>query len=144
MIEKNNMKKYILGFIGALVLIGLVYLGYQFISGSRGSYTPVAPESLNPAAKEFGTLRVEVSGKGKPIVGLEVDLGQPGGRMTYKMTDGSGVAVFENVSVGSYDIFFNDINFPKEFARISSTIPVEITKDRIVEKNIILEPQAVK
>ena len=135
------MKKFILGFIAALALVGLIYFGYPIIRGFFGTSAPVVPGLLNPEAKDFGSLKVEVFGKGNPVAGLEVDLGQPGGRMTYTMTDADGTATFEGVSVGNYNIFFNDLNYPKEFARISSAIPVEIVKDKTTEKRIELAPR---
>lgn len=136
------MKKFILWFVGALVIVGLIYFGYPVIRGFLGNNAPVTPNQLNPEAKDFGTLKVEVSGKGRLIAGLEVDLGQPGGRMTYTMTDVNGVAIFENVSVGTYRIFFNDYNYPKEeFVRVASEIPVVIIKDQIIVKKIELMPK---
>ncbi len=132
------MKKFFLGFITALVLVALVYFGQSFIRGFFGGGGPIAPEQLNPEAKDFGALKVEIFGAGKPVKDLEVDLGEPGGRMSYTMTDNNGVALFEKVSIGVYSIFFNDVNYPKEFVRVSSPISVKILKDQTTEKRIEL------
>ena len=132
------MKSFILGFIAALVLIGVIYFGYPFIRGFFGG-GPVSPSELMPGAKVFGNLKVQLTGAGKPLPNIEVDLGQPGGRMSFTTTDADGVAFFLNVPVGAYNIFFNDLNYPKEFERVSSVIPVEIAKDKTTEKKIDLK-----
>ena len=134
------MKNLILGFISALVLVTILYFGYPIIRGFFDS-GPMAPELLNPAVKDFGKLRVEVFGKGKPLTGLEVDLGDPGGRMSYAITDAGGAAVFEKVSVGTFSIFFNDLNYPKEFERVPSPVSVQILKDQTIQKRIELTPK---
>lgn len=133
------MKNFILGFVAALILAAIIYAAYPIIRGFFGGGGPVAPSELMPGAKVFGNLKVQITGAGKPVPNLEVDLGQPGGRMSFAMTDTNGKAFFLNVPVGAYNIFFNDLNYPKELTRISSVIPVEIVKDETTEKNIELK-----
>lgn len=96
---------------------------------------------MKPGVEDFGMLRVKVSGAGKPLSDVEVDIGEPGGRMSYMMTNKDGVAFFENVPVGPLEIFFNDFNFPKEFICVSSRIIVNIAKEEITDKEIELTPK---
>ncbi len=135
------MKKFILGFVSASVLIALTYFGYPYIRGFFGGSQPVSPQELKPGVTDFGALRVKILGAGKPLSDLEVDLGEPGGTMSYMLTDKDGVAFFENVPVGQLQIFFNDLNFPKEYVRVSSPVIVNIVKDKITEKEIKLTPK---
>lgn len=133
------MKNFIFGFVAGLALVGIIYMAYPFIRGFWAGGGPVSPSELMPGAKVFGNLKVQIAGAGKPLPNVEVDLGQPGGRMSFTATDADGVAFFINVPVGAYNIFFNDLNYPKGFARVSSVIPVEIAKDQTTEKKIDLE-----
>lgn len=135
------VKKFLLGFVAGLFLSGFLFAGYPVIRGFFASEPPVAPDKLNPAATDFGGLRVTVTGMGRPVANLEVDLGTPGGRMSNTITDVNGVALFKHVSVGDFNIFFNDLNYPQQFARVSSLIPVQIMKDQTVEKSIALMPR---
>ena len=135
------MKRFIFGFAVALVAVAVVYFAYPIIRGFfGGGGGPVVPSELMPGAKVFGNLQVQILGGGKPLQDVEVDLGQPGGRMSFVLTDSDGIAFFLNVPVGGYNIFFNDLNYPEEFARVSSVIPVEIVKDVTTEKKIELTP----
>jgi hypothetical protein len=134
------MKKYLIGFVSALVLVGAVFIGRSFILGFFGSGGLISPDALNPAATEFGDLNVTVRAGGRPVANLEVDLGTPGGRMSNAVTNGDGVAAFTHVSVGTFNIFFNDLNFPQRFARVSR-VPVQIAKDQRTEKTIELLPR---
>jgi|SRR3989344_4937438 len=140
------MKKFILGFISACVLVGLIYFGYPIIRGFfGGSGGPVSPSELNPEVKDFGILRVEVFGKGQPIADVAVDLGKigprgPEGAMSEVRTDVNGVALFENVPVGVYDIFWNLTAFPQEYNQ-PATISVEIKKGQTTQKRINLTPK---
>lgn len=138
------MKKYILGFISALVLIAIIFVVFLFIRGS-GDKGPVSPVDLKPEVTDYGILRVEVFGKGKPLADVEVDLGEigssgPTGPMSFMVTDAGGLATFENVPVGSYDIFFNTNHFPAGFAPPKS-VAVNIVKDQVVQKRIDLAPK---
>lgn len=135
------MNKFFLGFVSAIVLIGLIYLGYLVIPGFFSSGL-VSPEELDPNAKDFGTLRVEVFGDGNPLSQVEVDLGKIGpggpiGKMSAVKTDESGTAVFKKVPVGTYDVFWNTYAFPKEYSQPES-ISIEIIKDEIVIKRFDL------
>ncbi len=137
------MKKFISGFVSALILIAVAYYGYPairgFVLGFSDQGKPLTPSELTPGATAFGNLKVEVTSDGKAVANLEVDLGKPGGRMSYIVTDDNGIALFEKVSVGTYNIFFNNINFPKNLTRLSSAIPVEIKDGVTTEKNIELK-----
>lgn len=136
------MKRFIFGFAAALAVIAVLYFAYPIIRGFfGGGGGPMIPSELMPGATVFGNLKVQIMGGGKPLPNVEVDLGQPGGRMSYALTDSDGIAFFLNVPVGGYNIFFNDLNYPKEFARVSSLIPVEIAKDTTTEKKIELTPK---
>ena len=134
------MKNFIFGSVAALVVVGLIYMAYPMIGGFFTS-GPVSPQELKSGVTDFGALQVKVSGAGKPLSGIEVDIGEPGGRMSYLMTDKDGIVLFENVPVGQIEIFFNDFNFPKEFIRVSSRIVVSIAKAKTTEKEIELTPK---
>ena len=136
------MKKFIFGFIAALALVALIYFGYPLIRGFQGDSGPVAPEQLNPDAKEFGELKVGVFSGSQPLAGVEVDLGKigpsgPVGAMSAVKTDSQGTALFQKVPVGAYDIFWNLNAFPGGYS-VPSNIPVEILKDKITEKRVEL------
>ncbi len=136
------MKKFIFGFGAALALIALIYFGYPFIRGFQGGGGPVAPEQLNPGAKDFGVLKVIVFENNQPIAGVEVDLGKigpdgPVGPMSAIKTDSQGSALFEKVPVGAYDIFWNLNAFPDGYMP-PSNITVEILKDKTTEKKVEL------
>lgn len=139
------MKNFILGFVAALISVALIYFGYPLVSGFFGGRMPVSPEELNLGVKDYGTLRIEVFGKGQPIVGVAVDLGKigpkgPTGPMSELQTDERGVALFEKVPVGTYDIFWNSNDFPAgEFSQ-PARIQVDILKSQIVAKRIDLTP----
>jgi hypothetical protein len=139
------MKKFILGFISALVLVGLIYFAYPFIRSFFSGASPVSPESLNPSVKDYGSLRVEIFGKGNPLADVEVDLGKigssgPTGPMSFLITDSSGLVVFKNVPVGSYNIFFNDYHFPNGYV-MPRYFLVNITKDQNTQERIDLAPK---
>lgn len=146
------MKKFILGFITALVLVGLIYWAYPFVSGFWGGRGPVPAEELKPGATDFGALKVTVLGKGSPIADVEVDLGTiqtgkgPTGPMAVATTNEQGVAMFEKVPVGVYDIFWNGStvprpHFPQAYKQPFSRLSVEILKGQVTEKKIELEPK---
>jgi len=132
------MKKNIIVLMAALALVALIYFGYPVVKRFAGWGEPVSPSELVPGATAFGNLKVIVSSQGKPVANLEVDLGKPGGRMSYVVTDSNGLAFFKNVPVGTYNIFFNDFNYPKGFERVSP-ITVEIMKNQITHENIELK-----
>ncbi len=136
------MKKFILGFISALALVAIIYFGYPFIRGFGGGNGPVAPKDLNPGMTDFGILKVSVFANSQPMAGVEVDLGKigpngPEGAMSAIKTNEQGVALFEKVPVGVYDIFWNLNSFPKGYDP-SKNISVEILKDKTLEKRIEL------
>lgn len=133
------MKNLALGIVVALVLAVVAYITYPVFKnlGFLGGKT-VAPYQLQDDAKNFGNLKVTVTWTGNPASNLEVDLGQQGGRKTAVKTDADGVAFFENVPVGSWSIFFNERNFPKEYTFTSNLTAVTIEKNQLTEKNIEL------
>ncbi len=139
------MKKFVLGFVSALVLAGLAYFAYPVISGFFGGGGPVSPRNLKPGATDYGTLRVEVFGKGNPLPDVEVDLGEigpngPAGPMSFMVTDDGGLALFENVPIGAYDVFFNTNHFPAGYA-VPRNVSVNVVKDQVAQKRIDLAPK---
>ncbi len=140
------MKKFILGFIAALVLVGVGFGIYKFLTGAvgPGSSGPVSPEALKPGVSEYGTLKIIVLGKDKlPLSGVEIDLGTvgaqgPEGPMAFQRTGTDGVALFEKVPVGAYDVFWNSYFFPKEYDQ-PPKISVEIKKGQTTERTIELK-----
>ncbi len=139
------MKKFVLGFISALAVIAVLFLAYLALRGSFSGGGPVSPENLKPGIKDYGSLRVEVFGKGSPLGDVEVDLGEigpsgPTGPMSFAVTDSSGVAVFEKVPVGNYDIFFNSNHFPSGYVP-PQRVSVNIAKDQVMQKRVDLAPE---
>lgn len=154
------MKKFVLGFISALILGGLIYCIFvflpQFKSQKKG---PLYDEDVKKAqeavlcdaikhscsyfdkTQDSGNVRVIINAKGKPVGGLEVDMAPKPGSVQYyvKLTDKQGLALFESLPSGKYAIYFNGVNFPKEYGD-SPTVPVEIIKNQIVERTIDLTP----
>lgn len=139
------MKKFILGGAGVVVVAGLLYFGWSFIGGLFGGGQPVAPQALKPGATEFGTLKVSVFGRGSPLAGVEVDLGTvstrgPTGPMAAVKTDAQGAVTFENVPVGTYDIFWNSYAFPSGYNQ-PSRAQITISKNQITTKRFDLAPR---
>lgn len=99
----------------------LTIVAYLIIGYLVGSYFPVrgffGNGSSGPSISGSAELQVTVlRPDNSPATGLEVDvatqIGQPGeGGMVE--TDGTGVATF-HIKPGTYYIFFNDTNFPKD------------------------------
>ncbi len=139
------MKKFIFGFISALVFIGVIYFGYLFIRGFFSGGGPVSPENLNPAVQDYGSLRVEIFGKGNPLSDVEIDVGVIGSQgpeaFTYVVTDANGVALFEKLPVGVYDIFFNGYRFPEGYEVPKERHSIRIAKDQLTQKRIDMAPK---
>lgn len=152
------MKNFILGFIAALVLVGLIYEFPSFLHGFEKEKTGLLYSEDVKKAKEAvlcdavkhscsyfdkvddsGSIKIVISAGENPVKGLEVDVApRPGSQQYYvKLTDNSGVATFENIPSGEYAIYFNGVNFPKEYGD-SPTVPVEITKGQTIERAIDL------
>lgn len=137
------MKKFIFGFIAGIAITLVVFFGFSLIQNM--GFKPVSPDQLNPEAKEWGALRLEVFGKGQPISGVEVDLGKigpngPEGPMSAMETDANGVVLFEKIPVGTYDVFWNSNDFPQNFNQ-PGRILIEITKDQTTLKRIDFAPK---
>jgi hypothetical protein len=136
------MKKYILGLItGIVIMLILNFLPMGFFSGDKNnSPNIVEPQNLIDGAQEFGSLKVVINaGKTSFVSGIEVDVGEyPGGKMAVEITDKDGAAFFEKMPVGNFVIFFNENTYPKNFERVSSLIPVEITEGKTTEQKIEL------
>jgi len=76
---------------------------------------------------------------------VAVDLGKigprgPVGAMSEIKTDTGGVALFEEVPVGTYDIFWNLKAFPAGYNQ-PSKISVEIIKGQVTQKRVDLTPK---
>jgi hypothetical protein len=142
------MKQFILGFLGALILIAIIYFGYPLIDslrGGSGSVKVVPPNELKHDYTDIGTLKVKIFVNSIPIGGVEVDLGTIGsngpiGLMSAIKTNQQGLALFEPVPAGTYDIFWNDNNFPQEYNQ-PPVMSVEIFRDKVTEKIIELTPK---
>lgn len=141
----KNMKKFVIGFVSALAVVAVLFFGYLALRSLSGGGGPVSPENLKPGVKDYGSLRVEVFGGGRPLADVEIDLGEigsngPTGPMSFAVTDPTGAASFEKVPVGSYDIFFNANHFPNGYIP-PQRVSVSIAKDRVVQKRIDLTPK---
>lgn len=136
------MKKIIWILAAVIILAGASFAAFLFFRGSSGQ--PVSPEMLKPGVTDYGTLKVLIKGKGQPLNDVEVDLGTissggPTGPMTFKITDESGLALFENVPVGNYNVFFNTNHYPADFAPYSEQVSVKINQGQTTEKTIELK-----
>ncbi len=119
------MRKFILGFIAALALIGIGYGVYYFL-------TP----------RDFGDLKVTATSNGKPVAGLEIDVDKKPGPPKYRIdTDENGIALFEKLPVGAYAVFFNDASFPSDRLEKpeGGIIWVDVAKDQMTETKINLK-----
>ncbi len=155
---KRRMKKFALGFICALVSVGLIYAAFTLLPqlGSKKK-GPLYDQDVQKAkeavicdnqkhscasfdkTQDSGSVKVTITAKNNPVKGLEVDVAaQPGAPQYYvKLTDGSGIALFSGLPRGSYTIYFNGVNFPKEYGN-SPVVPVEIVKNQTTERTIDL------
>lgn len=154
------MKKFVLGFISALVLIGIVYATLIFLPQlSQKKKGPLYDQDVKKAqeavicdaikhscsffdkTQDSGNVRVLINATGKPVSGLEVDVApKPGSPQYYvRLTNKQGVALFESLPSGKYAIYFNGVNFPKKYGD-SPTVPVEVIKNQTAERNINLAP----
>lgn len=159
--KNKNMKKFVWGFISALAAVGLVYMVFVFPpqlgSKKKGAlydndvkkaHEAVLCDSEQHSCSYFdkvqdsGNLNVVVTAAGVPMKGLEVDAaGRPGAPRYYvKLTDDTGVALFNGLPTGSYVIYFNGVNFPKEYGD-APTVPAMITKEQTTERRIDLVPK---
>lgn len=153
------MNKFILGFLTALLLAAIIYGALVFLPGFfSGSKGPLYDSNIGKAegavlcdnqkhscgyfgaAQNSGNLRVILTAAGNPVTGLEVDAAdKPGATQYYmKLTDGSGVALFNGLPAGGYTIYFNGVNFPKEYGN-APTVPVVIEMGQTAERRIDLK-----
>ncbi len=137
----RNIKNFVLGFLAALIFIGVIYFAYPLISGFRG-ITVVPPNELKRGSTDIGTLKIYVFAEGTPLSGVEVNLGTigpngPVGPMSVVETDEQGLALFEPVPAGVYDVFWNNNNFPFQYKQ-PPVMSIEIARDKVIEKTIEL------
>ena len=140
----RNTKNFILGFLAALIFIGIIYWGYPLISGIKSNEI-VPSNELKHGSTDIGTLKVEIFANGAPLSGVEVYLGTignngPVGPMSAVKTNEKGLALFEPVPAGTYDIFWNTKTFPQGYNQ-PPVMSVEITRDKVIEKVIELIPK---
>lgn len=161
------MKTFLSGLVTALivgfvanVLLGYIKFGYfqnpeKILGGLTKIFNGAAPQGngapidkdvknckdLISEATSFGTLKVIVTGNGKPIENLEVDVSRkPGPQRCMEKTRAEGVVLFSDVPAGKMVIYFNNADFPKEFGA-SPVISVDIVSGQILEKTIELKRQ---
>ncbi|HXK36680.1 MAG TPA: carboxypeptidase-like regulatory domain-containing protein [Candidatus Paceibacterota bacterium] len=130
----------------AFLIAAALAAGFMFLRDPFGGGGPVSPSALKPGATEFGTLRVTVLADSRPVADVEVDLGTigpsgPTGAMSAVQTDDDGVAIFEQVPVGTYDLFWNDNAFPEGYQQ-PPDISITIAKDRTTDRTVILTPSS--
>jgi hypothetical protein len=146
------MKKILIIIIVLIILAGLGYFGYKYFFPSSKSQSVGGPGaaaqlcdintqncSAIQKSADSGTLQVTVTGGGKVVTDLEVDVGvKPGATKYYmRLTDSNGVAVFDGIPAGSYDVYFNGNNFPAQFGN-SPLVTVEVSAGQIIQKSIDL------
>jgi len=76
-----------------------------------------------------------------PLVGLEVDIGAKPGpppKGGVATTDENGTAHF-SLKAGTYYVYFNSNNFPKEYKEPSQFETIEVIDGKIASKTIVLE-----
>jgi hypothetical protein len=114
------MRNFVLGFVSALLLVGLGYGVYQFVI-SPGQDNTIPRENpgdcahLDSSASAFGKVEVTLTSKSGQSVGeVEVNLGvQPGAEnYCWTQTNENGVATFEQVPADDYFVYFNDATLP--------------------------------
>jgi len=160
------MKKYILGFISALILIGLIYVGYKIFPKPYNWERPAGKPFIDvknsktavicywkqnycdyfTPSTDSGSLKVLVTVDGKPGKEIEVNLWtsqKPGGSDEFytKYTDDNGVAFFEGITSGTYYPNYNLNGFPKEYGNAYTaweTQKVEVIKGTTKEVTINL------
>ncbi len=148
------MKK-ILGIVVVLVVLailgGLGYVGYKYFwptsidrLGGPTVMAQLCDTQTNtcasiPQSVDSGSLKISVTAGGKPISGLEVDVGGKPGAIQYYMmlTDAEGAVVFNWIPPGSYSIYFNSNNFPAQLGNPPS-VPVDIALSQTTQKTIDL------
>jgi len=138
------MKKPIIILIILLALVIGYILGLFFplsIFGLSNSQHPFSLPILEDTGIE-GDARLEVSlimDNGRPLDNVEVDLAEVPGPPPIGgvgLTNEDGLAVF-SVKPGSYFIFFNSNNFPKN-VNCPEPIAIEVKEGIVNEKEIIL------
>lgn len=145
------MKKFILGLVVALILGTFVnaifgYMKFGYFKNQNGKNQVIDKDvkdckDLVSGTSSFGDLKVVITGNGKPVEDLEVDLSnQPGPIRCMQKTDKNGTALFKTVPTGQMFLFFNGNAFPKEFGH-PPTEHVTILKEQLVEKTLELKTQ---
>lgn len=152
--RKNKMNKIVLGIIVLLILTGAGFVGYKyFFSGSSNQaggppsgaqLCDVEKESCGaiPVYTNSGTLEITISGVGRPVSGLEVDIGdRPGATKFYmSLTDANGVAVFGGIPAGDFTVYFNGNTFPGQFGE-PPLQTVSVISGQTTKININLSPK---
>ncbi|MCL5784379.1 MAG: hypothetical protein M1142_03435 [Patescibacteria group bacterium] len=159
------MKNFLSGLITALILgilfntiFGYIKFGYfqnpeKFLGLLKNQNERNQPSNqiadkdvksckdLVTGASAFGNLKVTITGNGKPIGDLEVDLSShPGPIRCMQKTDKNGTVSFETVPTGQMFIFFNENAYPKQFGH-PPTEQVMILQGQLVEKTLELKNQ---
>lgn len=148
------MKKILIIVIVLMILAGLGYAGYKYFTVSKTvTVTNQGPGkaetqlcdlqkqtcTVNSKTANSGSLKVSIMSAGAPVKSLEVDVGtKPGAPQYYlKMTDDSGIALFEEIPAGSYVIYFNQENFPSGLAQPKlETVSVAVGKMTLTNINL--------
>ncbi len=126
-----------------LIFVGLL-TGYI-----AGNFFPFSRFNFIPGKSIAGNAKLEVklvNETGTPLSKIEVDIGEKSGPPPeggHVLTDENGIATF-NIQPGNYFIFFNTLNFPKNFVNPTSesehqTIQVQVEENKLNEKKIILK-----
>ena len=131
------MQKIIGFIISGIVILFLGYLIGSFfpISGFFGEKDNIAGN----AGLKVTVLRPDKT----PAVNLEVDISEEAGKVNtggHELTDANGVATFK-VKPGTYSIFFNSINFPKNL-QFHETPQVILEDGQTATYTINLQPQS--
>lgn len=142
------MRNFILGFFTALILVAAGYGIYKFVFYPQRYNVPRENQGtcnhLNEGAAEFGKVGLEISSKsGQSVKDVEVNLGaQPGAEnYCWTKTNENGVAVFDQVPVGDYSIYFNDTTLPEALGGGGPTpvLQIKVTKGVTTEAGIELK-----
>lgn len=143
------MKNFVLGFISALVIIGLIYTITEFLipgfksasQQNRISEQKIECQNINPEVREYGNLKLQVIYQGQPASDLEVDLSrEPGAdEYCYKTTDSQGYITVNKMPVGNYYVYFNMSNYPDKYGIPSAQEKFQIDADKTLEFTLNLD-----
>jgi hypothetical protein len=149
------VKKTVVFLISAVVIIGIGFFAYKYFFSSKSSTTgqnhgtnatqicDTVKSTCSEVAKtsDSGSLKVTILNGSNPVPNLEVDVATKPGAQTYylKLTDETGLALFEGIPEGTYSVYFNQNNFPTSLGN-PPTQSAQVVKGEVKETIVNLTP----